>query len=49
MLGLPDAATLFRLALLLSILVALVVVVALDRPRGRWGRTLRSRFVLGVP
>jgi len=49
MLGVPDAATFFRLAVLCSILLALVVVVALDRPRGRWGRRLRSRFVLGLP
>jgi len=49
MLGLPDAATLFRLTLLVAVLAALVVVVALDRPRGRWGRRLRSRFVGGVP
>ena len=49
MLGLPDAATLFRLAVLSSVLVALVAVVVLDRPRGRWGRRLRSRFVAGVP
>jgi len=49
MLGLPDAATLSRLAVVLSLLVAAVAVVAFDRPRGRWGAHLRSRFVLGVP
>jgi membrane associated rhomboid family serine protease len=49
MIGLPDATTLFRLALLCSILVAVAAVVVLDRPRGRWGRRLRSRFVAGVP
>jgi membrane associated rhomboid family serine protease len=49
MLGVPDAATLFRLAVLCSILLALGAVVVLDRPRGRWGRHLRSRFVLGMP
>jgi len=49
MLGVPDATTLFRLAVLLSVLVALAAVVVLDRPRGRWGRRLRSRFVAGVP
>jgi membrane associated rhomboid family serine protease len=49
MLGRPDPATLFRLALGVSMLVAAVVVVALDRPRGRWGARLRSRFVAGVP
>ncbi|MFB6101336.1 MAG: rhomboid family intramembrane serine protease [Haloplanus sp.] len=49
MLGVPDASTLFRLAVVLSLLVSAAVVVALDRPRGRWGARLRSRFVLGVP
>jgi len=49
MLGAPDAATLFRLAVGLSLLIVVVAVVALDRPRGRWGAHLRSRFVLGVP
>jgi len=49
MLGVPDAATLFRLAVLCSLFVALVAVLALDRPRGRWGVRLRSRFVMGVP
>jgi membrane associated rhomboid family serine protease len=49
MLGLPDSATLFRLAVLLSLLVAFAAVLALDRPRGRWGAHLRSRFVVGVP
>jgi membrane associated rhomboid family serine protease len=49
MLGVPDSATLFRLAVVLALLVAVVTVVALDRPRGRWGARLRSRFVLGLP
>jgi len=49
MLALPDPATLFRLAVLCSLLGALVAIVALDRPRGRWGARLRSRFLLGVP
>lgn len=49
MLGVPDPATLFRLAVLLSLLVALAAVLALDRPRGRWGVWLRSRFVGGLP
>ena len=49
MLGLPDSATLFRLAVLLSLLVAFAAVLVLDRPRGRWGAHLRSRFVGGVP
>jgi len=49
MFGVPDSATLFRIAVLLSVFVALAAVVALDRPRGRWGVRLRSRFVAGVP
>jgi membrane associated rhomboid family serine protease len=49
MLGVPDAATIFRLAVLGAILAALLAVFALDRPRGRWGRRLRARFLLGVP
>jgi membrane associated rhomboid family serine protease len=49
MLGVPDSATLFRVGVVLSLLVALAAVVALDRPRGRWGARLRSRFVAGVP
>ncbi|WP_338739473.1 rhomboid family intramembrane serine protease [Haloplanus salilacus] len=49
MLGLPEAATLFRLALGLALLLSVLVVVALDRPRGRWGAHLRSRFLAGVP
>jgi len=49
MLGVPDLATLFRLAVVLSVALALATVVGLDRPRGRWGARLRARFVLGVP
>ncbi|WP_435066961.1 rhomboid family intramembrane serine protease [Haloplanus sp. C73] len=49
MLGLPDSATLFRLAVLCSLLCVAVVIFAVDRPRGRWGARLRSRFLLGVP
>ncbi|MFB6195464.1 MAG: rhomboid family intramembrane serine protease [Haloplanus sp.] len=49
MLGVPDAATLFRLAMALAVLVGVAVVLALDRPGGRCGERLRSRFVLGVP
>ncbi|PSP54768.1 rhomboid-like intramembrane serine protease [Halobacteriales archaeon QS_1_67_19] len=33
----------------LAVLLSLVLVWRLDRPRGRWGRRLRSRFLLGVP
>ncbi|WP_248896813.1 rhomboid family intramembrane serine protease [Haloplanus halobius] len=49
MIAVPDAATLSRLAVALAVLAAAVAVVVLDRPRGRWGAQLRSRFVLGVP
>ena len=49
MTDLPDPATFFRLALGASLFVAAVVVVALDRPAGRWGARLRSRFLAGVP
>ncbi|AZH25678.1 rhomboid family intramembrane serine protease [Haloplanus aerogenes] len=49
MLGVPDAETLFRLAVLCSLLGAVVAILALDRPRGRWGAHLRSRFVMGLP
>jgi membrane associated rhomboid family serine protease len=49
MVGLPDAATLFRLALVLATVLAFVVVYVLDRPTGRWGSSLRSRFLFGVP
>jgi len=49
MFALPDAATLFRLAVLCALVGAAVTIFALDRPRGRWGARLRARFLLGVP
>jgi membrane associated rhomboid family serine protease len=49
MVGLPDAATLFRLALGIALLCSVLVVFVLDRPRGRWGARLRPRFVAGIP
>lgn len=33
----------------LVVLLSLVLVWRLDRPRGQWGRRLRSRFLFGVP
>ncbi|MFB6107218.1 MAG: rhomboid family intramembrane serine protease [Haloplanus sp.] len=38
-----------RLVFLLAVLVAVAVVVAVDRPGGRWGARLRTRFLAGVP
>lgn len=38
-----------QVAIPLAFLLSVVLVWALDRPRGRWGRKLRSRFLLGVP
>ena len=46
---LPDWLPLHRLAIPVAFAAALAVVVAIDRPRGSWGRRLRSRFLLGVP
>jgi len=36
-------------AMVLAFCLVLVAVWALSRPRGAWGRRLRSRFLLGVP
>ena len=38
-----------QVAIPLAFLLSVVLVWALDRPRGRWGRTVRSRLLLGVP
>ena len=38
-----------QVAIPLVFLLSFVLVWRIDRPRGRWGRRLRSRFVLGVP
>ncbi|WP_232820605.1 rhomboid family intramembrane serine protease [Halorussus litoreus] len=38
-----------QVAIPLVLALSLVLVWRLDRPRGAWGRRLRSRFVLGVP
>ena len=42
--GLP-----IRVAILVGLVASLLVVWALDRPRGRWSARLRERFLLGVP
>ncbi|MFB6207068.1 MAG: rhomboid family intramembrane serine protease [Haloglomus sp.] len=39
----------WHLAIAVTALVSGGVLYALARPRGRWGRQLRSRFVMGVP
>ncbi|MFB6080594.1 MAG: rhomboid family intramembrane serine protease [Haloferacaceae archaeon] len=49
MAAVPDPTFLQRLALALAALLAVAVVLGLDRPHGRWGRRLRRRFLLGVP
>ncbi|NEU56961.1 rhomboid-like intramembrane serine protease [Halorussus sp. MSC15.2] len=38
-----------QVAIPLALLVSLALVRRLDGPDGRWGRRLRSRFLLGVP
>jgi membrane associated rhomboid family serine protease len=38
-----------QVAIPLAFLLSLVLVWRLDRPTGRWGQRLRSRFLLGVP
>ncbi|AUX08471.1 rhomboid family protein/intramembrane serine protease [Halalkaliarchaeum desulfuricum] len=38
-----------RLAVVAAALLAFAIVYAVDRPRGAWGRTLRSRLLLGLP
>ncbi|MFB6281504.1 MAG: rhomboid family intramembrane serine protease [Haloferacaceae archaeon] len=49
MAAVPDGALLGRAALAVAAAVAAAVVIGLDRPRGRWGRRLRRRLLLGVP
>ncbi|GAB3422669.1 rhomboid family intramembrane serine protease [Haloparvum alkalitolerans] len=44
-----DAVPVHRLAVVVAFLAAFGVVWAIDRPRGAWGRRLRSRLLLGVP
>ncbi len=38
-----------KLALSLGLLVSVLVIWKLDRPRGRWGKVLRKRFLFGIP
>jgi membrane associated rhomboid family serine protease len=38
-----------QVAIPLAVVLSLVLVRRLDGPSGRWGRRLRSRFLLGVP
>jgi len=38
-----------QVAVPVALALSAALVWRLDRPRGRWGRRLRSRFVLGVP
>ncbi|WP_458187566.1 rhomboid family intramembrane serine protease [Haladaptatus sp. NG-WS-4] len=38
-----------QVGILLGLVVSLLVVWGLDRPRGRWGTALRTRFLFGVP
>jgi len=45
----PEWLPVHRLAVLLAFVVAFAVVYAVDRPRGGWGRRLRSRLLFGVP
>lgn len=44
-----DPSLAFRVAVPAAFLAAAVAVWRLDRPRGAWGRRLRSRLLLGVP
>ncbi|MFA9515976.1 rhomboid family intramembrane serine protease [Halopenitus sp. H-Gu1] len=45
----PDWLPLHRLVIPIAFCLAFAVIVAVDRPRGSWGRKLRSRLLLGVP
>lgn len=45
----PEWLPLQRLAVVAAFLLAFAIVYAVDRPRGAWGRRLRSRFLLGIP
>ncbi|WP_435154345.1 rhomboid family intramembrane serine protease [Haladaptatus sp. DFWS20] len=38
-----------RVAIPLGLLLSILVVWFLDRPRGKWGAALRKRFLFGVP
>lgn len=45
----PELETAIRAGVVVAVLVAAVVAWRLDKPCGKWGRAIRSRFVLGVP
>lgn len=45
----PEWLPVHRLAVLFAFLVAFGIVYAVDRPRGAWGRRLRSRLLFGIP
>ncbi|MFB6132377.1 MAG: rhomboid family intramembrane serine protease, partial [Halanaeroarchaeum sp.] len=38
-----------RIGVPIAVVVSILSVWSLDRPGGRWGRAIRSRFLLGVP
>ncbi len=44
-----DPSLAFRVAVPAALVASAVAVWLLDRPRGGWGRRLRSRLLLGVP
>lgn len=45
----PDWLWLHRLVIPVAFLLAFAAILTVDRPRGSWGRRLRSRLLLGVP
>ncbi|PSP88015.1 rhomboid family intramembrane serine protease [Halobacteriales archaeon QS_4_69_34] len=47
--GVLSGVPVWQLALITAVAASLLAVWRLDRPGGRWGATLRTRFVLGVP
>ncbi|WP_280536469.1 rhomboid family intramembrane serine protease [Halopenitus sp. POP-27] len=46
---LPEWVPFHRLSIPVAFLLSFVIVWAIDRPRGRWGRRVRSRLLRGVP
>ena len=49
MVSLPAPELLHQVGAVVAVLLSLGALWWLERPRGRWGDVLRSRFVLGVP
>lgn len=45
----PEWLPVHRLAVVFAFLIAFAIIYRIDRPRGSWGRQLRSRLLLGVP